>query len=188
MLCYLPCWVSPKEAFWGHSPPSGKDMEFLSCPVSLRSWGDRWQLCFNHQELAISLRKPLHRTSQELSWLWHLPEEMLGNSLTPLASLRVSTPYHHSPCPVLLQYTYKCFFGGTMTNRVMACWPDSYFSILQSLQRRKSTWHVYVWWLRLRRGRALINYYSCYYWCLFYLLFIKVGWRRNQECILRSWK
>lgn len=99
MLCYLPCRVSPKEAFWGHSPPSGKDMEFLSCPFPLRSWGDRWQWCFNHQELVFSLRKPLHGTSQELSWLQHLPEEMLGNSLTPLAALGVSIPLPPFPLP-----------------------------------------------------------------------------------------
>lgn len=72
-----------KGAFWGHSPCSGEGRGYQSCFLSPRSWSRQMAWCLDHQELAISLRKPLHGTFQDLNWLWHLPRRDIGELLEP---------------------------------------------------------------------------------------------------------
>lgn len=125
--CFAICHVGfLQRAFWGYSPPSKEGRKFLNYSTfPQEAGGDKWKWCLNHQELAISLRKPLHGTFQELSWLWHSPRRDVGEFLDPSCCFGGIFLYHHSHSPAVLQLTRGWNFGGTVTIRVMACWPDS---------------------------------------------------------------
>lgn len=114
MLCYLSCWVSPKEHFGDRNIfySLGRAEGFNHTLSPQEVGGNRWHWCLNHQELAILLRKPLHRTYQELSWLGHSPRRDAGNLLDPSCCFGgISSPYHHSCSPALLQLTHGWYFG-----------------------------------------------------------------------------
>lgn len=82
-FCYLSCWVSPKEHFGDILRPVRRAGGFNYSPSPQEAGGDGWKWCLNHQELTISLRKPLHGTFQELSWLWYSPRRDVGEFLDP---------------------------------------------------------------------------------------------------------
>lgn len=132
MLYCLSCWISPKEHFGDknilHSLGRAEGFNHILSPQEVG--GDRWQWCLKHQELAILLRKPLHRTYQELSWLGHSPRRDIGDLLDPSCCLGESLPLPPFlfPCPPPAQ-TWMVLWE-IVTVRVMAYWPDPHFFIL----------------------------------------------------------
>lgn len=83
--------------------------------------------------------------------------------------------YHHSYSPAVLQLTHGWNFGGTVTIRVMACWPDSLLFHYIVTPKKK----IHMACVCVRTGpteRRGFSYYSCYYWCLFSLMYMGVGW------------
>lgn len=102
MLCYLSCWVSPKEHFGDRNIfySLGRAEGFNHTLSPQEAGGNRWHWCLNHQELAILLRKPLHRTYQELSWLGHSPRRDAGNLLDPSCCFGGISPPTTIPAPL----------------------------------------------------------------------------------------
>lgn len=102
ILYCLSCWVSPKEHFGDrnilHSLGRAEGFNHILSPQEVG--GDRWQWCLKHQELDILLRKPLHRTYQELSWLGHSPRRDIGDLLDPSCCFRGISPLTTIPVPL----------------------------------------------------------------------------------------
>lgn len=168
-----------KGSFWGHSPPSGVSI-MPPFPEKLR------------RQIAVMLQPPWigHLIGETLSW------DFLRTQLTFAHKRCWRTPWpllllweFLSPYPFLLpcpaQVHIWMVLGGTVTIRVnvfLARFPLSYPTVTP-----KKKIHMACICVRLgpaeRRG---FNYYS-YYWCLFSLLYMGVGWRWNQECIFSSY-
>ena len=131
--CFAICHVGfLQRAFWGYSPPSKEGRRFLNySPFPQEAGGDKWKWCLNHQELAISLRKPLHGTFQELSWLWHSPRRDVGEFLDPSCCFGGISSSTTIPTPLLCSSSHM---DGTLGEQWLLGWwlagPIPYFSII----------------------------------------------------------